>query len=425
MERGSVYAIIFYTYFTGLGECVVERNKKLTLVLALCWLTYVFAYLCRLNLSTVLDKAAVGMSVTVEYLGIASSIYFGTYALGQLLNGFVGDRVSPHKFIVLALLMTGTINTVLGLQSSGAVFLLLWGINGFCQSMFWSTLLRLLSFYSEDHEKKHVSTVMTTCSVTGYFMSWVVFGYMFGPYTFRPYFVVPGVLALTLIPLWIVLSGKLEFGKAVSERSKTPPVPVVVREFAHDRLYFVCILGMIIGAIREGAVFWMPTIFSTVLGLGSNSMLYLMLMPFAMLLGVFFAQWVLGLFKDNVKHAMLTTVGCSVVIAGLLFITSGHTSVLTVILIALLIAAVNASNWFNISYYPLCFSERNIVSTLIGTFDFSSYMGASVMSGTLGILLSRFGWVSLTVVWLALTLCALLLAATGAGKCFLFHGQPR
>lgn len=403
----------------------MKKNSKLTAVLVLCWVTYVFAYLCRLNLSTVLDKAAFGLDVSVEYLGIASSVYFGTYAIGQLLNGFVGDRVSPHKYIVAALVMTGSINTLLGFQSSGAAFLILWGLNGFCQSMFWSTLLRLLSFYSGDHEKKRVSTVMTTCSVTGYFLSWVALGYILKPYSFRPYFAIPGMLALCLIPVWIVLSGKLEFGKAVSQRGKTPPVPVVLKEFKRDRLYFVCLLGMIVGAIREGAVFWMPTIFTNVLNLGSDSMLYLMLMPFAMLLGVFFAQWVLGIFHDNIRSAMLATVGCSVLIALLLFLTSGRTSVLTVILIALLIASVNASNWFNISYFPLCFSERNIVSTLIGTFDFSSYMGASLMSGTLGVLLNRFGWVSLTVVWLALTLFGFLLAATGAGKCFLYRGQPR
>ena len=403
----------------------MRKNKRLMAVLALCWFTYVFAYLCRLNLSTVLDKAAVGLNVTVEYLGIASSIYFGTYAVGQLLNGIVGDRVSPHKFIVLALVMTGTINVVLGLQSSGAVFLLLWGINGFCQSMFWSTLLRLLSFYSGDEDKKGVSTVMTTCSVTGYFLSWVILGYALKPFAFNPYFVIPGVLALGLVPVWVVLSGKLEFSKAVAERAKTPPLPVVVKEFAHDRLYFVCLLGMIVGAIREGAVFWMPTIFANVLNLGNDSLLYLMIMPFAMLAGVFFARWVLGKFNDNVRSAMLTTVCCSVVIALILFLTSSHTSVFTVILIALLIAAVNASNWFNISYFPLCFSERNIVSTLIGTFDFSSYMGASIMSGTLGVLLARFGWVSLTVVWLVLTVLALLLAAPGAGKCFSRKGQKR
>ena len=401
------------------------KNKKLTTVLALCWLTYVFAYLCRLNLSTVLDKAAIGLNVTVEYLGIASSIYFGTYAVGQLLNGFVGDRVSPHKYILAALFMTGTINTVLGLQSNGVVFLVLWGLNGFCQSMFWSTLLRLLSFYSGDGEKKRVSTVMTTCSVTGYFLSWVALGYLFKPMSFRPYFAVPGVLALCLIPVWIILSGKLEFSKAVSERAKTPPVPVVLKEFFRDRLYFVCFLGMIVGAIREGAVFWMPTIFANVLNLGSDSMLYLMLMPFAMLMGVFFAQWVITIFNENIRSAMLATVGCSVVIALLLFLNSDKTSVLTVVLIALLIASVNASNWFNISYFPLCFSERNIVSTLIGTFDFSAYIGASIMSGTLGILLSRFGWKSLTIVWLCLTTFGLILAATAAGKCFLLRGQPR
>ena len=403
----------------------MTKNKKLTMVLALCWITYVFAYLCRLNLSTVLDKAALGLNVTVEYLGIASSVYFGTYAVGQLLNGFVGDRVSPHKYILVALLMTGSINTVLGLQSSGAVFLVLWGLNGFCQSMFWSTLLRLLSLYSGDGEKKRVSTVMTTCSVTGYFLSWVALGYLFKPMSFRPYFAVPGILALCLIPVWILLSGKLEFGKAVSERAKTPPVPVVLKEFFHDRLYFVCLLGMIVGAIREGAVFWMPTIFANVLNLGSDSMLYLMLMPFAMLMGVFFAQWVITVFHENIRSAMLATVSCSVVIALLLVLTSNHTSVLTVILIALLIASVNASNWFNISYFPLCFSERNIVSTLIGTFDFSAYMGASIMSGTLGVLLNRFGWKSLTIVWLCLTVIGFVLAATAAGKCFLLRGQPR
>ncbi|MBQ3011118.1 MAG: hypothetical protein IJD81_07985, partial [Oscillospiraceae bacterium] len=172
-------------------------------------------------------------------------------------------------------------------------------------------------------------------------------------------------------------------------------------------------------------VFWMPTIFASVLNLGSDSMLYLMLMPIAMLAGVFFAQWVLGVFRDNVRSAMLATVSCSVLLAIFLFLTASNTSVLTVILIALLIASVNASNWFNISYYPLCFSERNIVSTLIGTFDFSSYIGASVMSGTVGVLLSRYGWISLTIVWLVLTLVALFLALTGAGKCFLLKGKFR
>ena len=403
----------------------MKNNKKLLTVLILCWLTYVFAYLCRLNLSTVLDKASLGLGVTVEYLGIASSIYFCTYAVGQLINGFVGDRVTPHKFIIFALLMTGTINVLLGIQNNPVVFLILWGTNGFCQSMFWSTLLRLLSFYSGDEEKKGVSTVMTTCSVVGYFLSWVVLGYTLEPCDFHVYFMIPGALALCLVPVWYVLSRKLEFSKAVAERNPTPPVPVVLKEIIHDRLFYVCFLCIVVGAIREGTTFWLPTIFSGVLGLGNDSLLYLMLVPIAMLCGVFFARWALGKCGDNVRSAMIATTVCSTVIALILFLTSGHTSVLTVILIVLLIASMNASNWFDISYYPMCFSERNIVATLIGIFDFASYMGASLMSGTLGVLLNRFGWRFLTLVWLMLALTALLLSLKGAGTCFKFKGERR
>ena len=124
----------------------MKQKRNLWVVLLLSWMTYVVAYLCRVNLSTVLDKLAAGLDVSVEYLGIASSVYFVTYAVGQLLNGALGDRVNPHRFLMLALTMTGSINLILGIQTSGVLFLLLWGLNGFCQSMFWSTLLRLLSF---------------------------------------------------------------------------------------------------------------------------------------------------------------------------------------------------------------------------------------------------------------------------------------
>ena len=94
----------------------MKQKSSLKVVLLLSWATYVVAYLCRVNLSTVLDKLATGLHVSVEYLGTASSVYFVTYAVGQLLNGILGDRVNPHRFLILALTMTGMINVVLGVR---------------------------------------------------------------------------------------------------------------------------------------------------------------------------------------------------------------------------------------------------------------------------------------------------------------------
>lgn len=402
-----------------------KQKNQLVPVLLLAWFTYTVAYLCRVNISTALDKLSVGLSVSTEYLGGASSIYFVTYAVGQLINGIVGDRVDPRRFIMLAAGLTGGINVTLGLQTSGAVFLLLWGVNGFCQSMFWGSLLRLLSFYTREDQRKNVSTIMSTTSVMGYFLSWVVLGGLFEPFGYTPYFAVPGVIALSLLPIWFLLARILPAGAPERQQTQTPPLLAVGSEFLHDRLYFICLLCMVVGAIQEGAVFWLPMLFTDVLDLGEGSLILLMLIPLAKLGGVFLARRVLSRLKENARTAMLCMLSLSLLITGILLALGSRTSVFTVLLIALLIAGINASNWYMISYLPMHFAGRNIVSTVAGAFDFSTYMGAAAMSGTLGVLILRFGWLAVPTVWLVLIVTALALAFGGAGTCLALRGKRR
>lgn len=402
-----------------------REKSALMPILIMAWVTYTAAYLCRVNISTALDKLSVGMNVSLEYLGYASSVYFVTYAVGQLVNGIIGDRVNPYRYVMLALLLTGGINVALGLQGSGVMFLILWGINGFCQSMFWSTLLRLLAMHAKEKQRKNVSTVMSTTSVTGYLLSWVVLSGGFEKFTYAPYFAVPGVIALILLPAWMVLSKKLPFDASMRNSVKTPPLKVAAGEFLHDRLYFICLLCMVVGAIQEGAVFWLPMIFTDVLDLGSDSLILLMLVPLAKLAGVFLARRMLTVLKDNVRVASLMMLTVSLVLTGILLIAGAHTSLLTVILIALMIAVINAANWYMISYLPLYFAERNIVSTLVGAFDFSTYIGAALMSGTLGVLLVRFGWMALPVTWAVMVGLAIALNLCGAGACLARRGKRR
>jgi len=403
----------------------MDKKKNLTVVLSLCWITYVTAYLCRINLSSVLDKLSVGIDISLDLIGTASSIYFITYAVGQLLNGIIGDRVNPHRFVMLALMMTGGINTIIGLQSSGMAFVVLWGLNGVCQSMFWSTLLRLLSVYAEEEQRKNVSTLMSMTCVVGYLLSWVVLSWCFKPFSHMPYFVVPGVIALMLIPVWFMLSKALPFKGNESRKVAVPSLMTVAGEFMHDRLWYVCLLCMVVGSIQEGAVFWMPMIFANVLDLGENSLFMLALIPFAKMTGLFLARAVLAKMGENARRAMMTTLAFSLVITALMIFTAKNTSGLTVLLIAALVVTINASNWFVISYLPLYFAHRNIVATLVGAFDFSTYVGAALMSGSLGDLLTSRGWSVLPVLWSILISAALLLLMGGAGSCLARKGARR
>lgn len=393
-------------------------------ILLLCWATYVTAYLCRVNISAALTKMSAGLGVSMEYLGMASSIYFITYAAGQLLNGFLGDRVRPYRFLLTAVAAAGAANLAVGTVSNGASFLLIWGLNGYIQSMFWGSLLRLLSFHIPAEHHKTVSTVMSTASVTGYILSWSILGKAFAGLSWKAYFIAPGFCALLLIPCWLLTARRHPMEQMLRERQETPPVGRAVRELFEDRMYFICLLCCAIGAIQEGAVFWLPVIFSRDLGLNADSsLLLLMVIPFSKLLGVFLARWLLGRHRENARRSMLAMLALVSAIAVLLVLTSRLSALLTVLLIGLLILAVNGSNWIIISYLPLSFAERNMVSTLVGILDFSIYVGAAVSSPLTGIVLALYGWPAVPVIWLGLTAVSVLLALTGAGGCLLRKGK--
>jgi len=185
------------------------------------------------------------------------------------------------------------------------------------------------------------------------------------------------------------------------------------------------LLAVVVGAIQEGASFWLPMVFTDLLGLGDDSLFLLMLVPISRTLGMFLAQWCLTIFRDNLKPAAIAALLVSSALAVGLVLTCRNPSYLTIILMLLLLAVVHSVNWYLVDYLPLFFAARHIVATLVGALDFSTYLGAAIMSGGLGVLLVLFGWPALPVVWLALCVLGLILAMTGAGGCLQRKGEHR
>lgn len=402
----------------------MKLAKKGAWILLLCWLTYIAAYLCRINISSALTKMSESLGVSIEYLGAASSVYFITYAIGQLINGFIGDRVRPYRFILIAVTATGCINFIIGIVSNAAAFVIIWGFNGYVQSMFWCSLLRLLSFHLPQRQHKTVSTVMSTSSIAGYILSWSILGKAFVSFSWQMYFVVPGLCIFALIPFWLITAKRCPMEQLLESRAKTPAIGKAIRELIEDRLYFVCLLSCSIGAIQEGAVFWLPLIFSQKLGLNtSSSFILLMIIPFSKLLGVFLARYLLEHNKENARSSMLFMLSLVAGTVLLLLLPFDAPAFVTVLLIGFLILLVNGSNWIIISYLPMYFSARNMVSTLVGILDFSVYIGAAVSSPLIGVVLTRFGWSVVPVIWSILAAAALLLTIGGAGGCLTRKGR--
>jgi MFS transporter, OPA family, sugar phosphate sensor protein UhpC len=151
---------------------------------------YGLYYVCRLSLNVIKKPLINGGYLTESQLGVIGSALFFSYAVGKLTNGFLADRSNIKKFMATGLLISALINLTLGFTSSFILFALLWGVNGWFQSMgptpaiisitrWFSNKERgtFYGFFSTSHNIGEATTfIVTALLVTSFGWRWGFWG---------------------------------------------------------------------------------------------------------------------------------------------------------------------------------------------------------------------------------------------------------
>lgn len=120
---------------TDANEVKSVYKKYRISVFASATLGYALFYVCRLSLS-VAKKPLVDANIFTESeLGKIGAALFFTYAVGKLVNGFFSDRTNINRFITTGLLLTALVNLAMGIFPYFYVFIILWGLSGWFQSL--------------------------------------------------------------------------------------------------------------------------------------------------------------------------------------------------------------------------------------------------------------------------------------------------
>ena len=88
---------------------MTANAKKAIKIGSMCFLAYLAVYLARNILSTV-TPAMQAQGFTKNGIGLASSIYFYSYAVGQLINGAIGDKIKAKYMMSFGLAFAGISN---------------------------------------------------------------------------------------------------------------------------------------------------------------------------------------------------------------------------------------------------------------------------------------------------------------------------
>ena len=124
------------------------RYRKLRLqCFTAATLGYSLYYVCRTSLNVMKQPVIDSGFLSAGELGLVGACLYWSYAIGKFVNGFLADRSNIKRFMATGLAVSVVANAVMGILGfagsaaglSGAVltvcFAVMWGVNGWAQSM--------------------------------------------------------------------------------------------------------------------------------------------------------------------------------------------------------------------------------------------------------------------------------------------------
>lgn len=178
-----------------------ERRAKAlrARVFSLTWLSYASYYLTRKNFGVVKSRIESEVGVSMGMLGVIDTVYLAAYAVGQFVNGALGDRLGARRMIAAGMLVSAAMSWLFGASSAAGLFLLAFGVNGLAQATGWPNNVKAMAWWFGKSSRGWVMGVWCTCYQVGGLVATALGTWLLVHRGWRAAFFVPGV--------WVAIVG--------------------------------------------------------------------------------------------------------------------------------------------------------------------------------------------------------------------------
>lgn len=397
---------------------------------------YCFQYCTRLNIGSATPYLIeAGWSESV--IGILTGTLFWTYGIGQLINGRVSELLGPSKFIIGAVILSAAANFLVATQDANSVIILaiLWGINGFFQSMSWTPGIAALTKWWPGKTRGFAVGFANAFSGFGQVAAYcaVLAAYVWFPELgWKAGFIIPPCFSLVVL-IFFLLSvkttpaqaglkdyqeddrEKIELEEQMRQIVETKGVLYPYKYILSNRKFFIWIvIAFGSGLARYGLSTWIPLYFkqqglSAVASIASS-----MILPVGMGVGTLVVPWLTDRFcpKDRLPAAVFSAIVGGITTVLIFVLDAGQPLQMLIVEILLFISGfcIYAINGILFTY-AADFGGRVFSGTCSGVLNFAAYLGAAVQSVVYGFILDSGGW---EIVFVSIAVFHLLIAVLGA-----------
>lgn len=399
-------------------------SKEQKSILLLCFLCYSAAYAGRLNISAALPGVTSALSISDVQAGMFQTVFAIVYAVGQIVNGSLSDRIKSKINIGLGLIISSVCNLAFALSTSYTFSVVIWALNGVGQSMIWTPVVKLISEYFSGEKRDRASFIMSITVIFGHFAAWGISGLTAAYLGIKTSFIVPAFImtaaaVYSIIELCFKNRNKTQTLSSDKETQvnaqplKPMPVGKMLSSTGLISLLICCICN---GFVRDGIVTWTPTVLSS--GSGSvtlQSTLLSLILPIFELVGIAAAKKSYAVSGSSARKANGIVLASSAVFSLILIFVYKNTFA-AALMLALACAANYGVNPMLTTFIPMEYDKAGRVGFVAGTVDCFIYIGSALAGVLTGAVSESAGWQSVYVLWTAVALAGAGLSFVSANR---------
>ncbi len=385
-----------------------EKVKNAVMIGTLCSVSYLAVYILRNILSVVTPYMTKEGVVTNEFIGSVSSLYFIFYAIGQLINGAIGDKIKARYMISFGLMCAAICNVTLPhLLHTPMLAKIIYAFTGFFLSMIYGPMTKVVAENTEP-------IYATRCSLGYTFASFFgspAAGILASLFVWRSVFKISSVMLfiMGLVCFFVFLlfekKGMVKYNQFDRKKEDKKGIKVLIEH----RIIKFTLISFLTGIVRTTVVFWLPQYFADYLNFPENISSGIFS---AATLAISFTTFVAIFMYERLHHNMDLTILIAFCSSALCFLIVYFVKVpfVNIVFIILAIMSSNAAATMLWSRYCPSLRDTGMVSGATGFLDCISYLAAALSTTLFANAVSAIGWGNLILIWFALMIAGIVVA---------------
>lgn len=382
--------------------------KNAILLGALCSVSYFAVYIARNILGAVTPQMLADGAFDKGYIGNLSAVYLIFYAVGQLINGYLGDKIKAKYMISCGLLFAAVSNFVfIKLTHVPNIALAVYGTTGFFLAMIYGPMTKVVAENTEHIHAVRCSLGYTLASFLGSPAAGVLATFFVWQDVFAISSALLALMAIACFGFFLAFErrGIVKYNQFDTNTKGAASLRILIE----NRIIRFSLVSILTGVIRTSTVFWLPTYFAEALGYSESGAASIftvgsVFISFATFIAVFLYE---RLNRDIDKTLLITFAASALAFVAVYFVSS---SIINIILIVVAIIAADSAATMLWSIYCPGLKKTGKVSGATGFLDFLSYVAAALSNLFVANTVKHIGWSSIVLIWAGLMIAGIVVA---------------